>query len=234
MVVSCPAGPVSYTDGSRAAIQQEPRDSKHMPPPGVYSDLTSFPLKDSSLHNIQGTREIRKTERQNSGLMWGENFHLHCYTAGNWMWLRTLQVLLNNRFSSIFPCRLWWTLLLTTHFSLSFPPTPALSILYIYMGCSSDHIFLCCQWGWEKNSLVSGVGGMRQTQLCSNDKFNQVQLDQSVNESNHRFRKDDGVKAWFERLLGRGECRRNGLVKRRRDSKPCTTSEVSLTWDVHR
>lgn len=85
MVVSCPAGPVSYTDGSRLPSNRSHETVNTCHPLGVYSDLTSFPLKDSSLHNTQGTREIRKTERQNSGLMWGENFHLHSYPAGNRM-----------------------------------------------------------------------------------------------------------------------------------------------------
>lgn len=59
------------------------RQHTHGRPLRVYSDLTSFPIKDSLLHNSSGTREIGKLVRQNSGLMWGQEFCLYACTGGD-------------------------------------------------------------------------------------------------------------------------------------------------------
>lgn len=56
---------------------------RHGRPLRVYSDLTSFPIKDSLLRNSSRTREIGKLVRQNSGLMWGQEFCLYACTGGD-------------------------------------------------------------------------------------------------------------------------------------------------------
>lgn len=92
--------PVSLVLSARQVTPRLPSNGSHETvytrPLSVYSDLTSFPIKDSSLYNSSETRKIGKLIMQNSGLMWGQDFCLCCCTGGDRTRIRILYELLNN------------------------------------------------------------------------------------------------------------------------------------------